>query len=296
MSNFAPPPTKYGPQPAQAKPDGGQRSVHAPPPTKFGSPPVQAKTAAPPPPSHPPPSGQSNPAEVIQPSRYFRSAAAAFGAMGAIGGGLIGGPIGGTLGKIVGTTFGGLVGGALPYAFDYYRSHQAQGYEDAHPGYHSVEKHSAWHSPDNVLGRTVKGAKIVGTKKSYESDMTNWNGDIVPYNKTSSQFSTDNWQLFSIKEGVKRLKLIDPGATFCAAKPASQSPGRQFYIKFTGWTTGFNYSQANKDGSSTEYVFYNFIKDKVTGEYFLIQHYPVPESDATASALTTYTVSTWQLI
>jgi|GEM_PF-6647272 hypothetical protein len=260
------PPTKFGPQNvAQPKPtvmSGG----HAPPLTKFG------------------PQGHARPAvqpetrgTAIQPaSLYFRGATGLSLSSGAGIGALMGGPLGALV--------GGVVGGALPYAFDYFRSHQAQNYENSHTGYHSVKNHSAWYSSKNLLGRT-----------DTPSTMLDWDGKPVNHYKVSSKFATDNWQLYSLGQGEKRLKFLDPAATILTTKPKPQAPGYQFCLRYPGWTTGLSYSKAHPDGQESDLIFYNYISSPGTSNYFLVQHYPVPAAPSTVTD-PTITINTWRPI
>lgn len=179
----------------------------------------------------------------------------------------------------------GLLG--IPYLFDYYRSHQAQVYENTHGGYHSVERHDAWYRPANMLKRTLKHPK-----KKKLSQMVNWQGGNVPHYKVSSQFATDNWQLYSIGQGEEHLKQLDKNAVIDQNQAAPWVAGHDFTIKYTGWTTGWSYDAANPNGQSCEYIYYNYSKDPANPtHYFLGQHFP-----KTAAAATNFTVSTWRLI
>jgi hypothetical protein len=205
---------------------------------------------------------------------YFRAASMGLGALGA----------GAAMMMNMPAKHGMALGASLPYLYDMGMHLKMKHYQWTHPGYHSIEKHSAWHSSGNMKNRL----RHTG---GGQTRMRNWMFQRVGQGPASGQFKTENWHLYSIKEAEKRLRILNPLAVIINNRPVAQIPGHRFTIEYPGWDTGISHSPATPaEGVATAYVFSNFISPVgLPNQYFLVQHYP-----QAMAAANNFVVNTWR--
>jgi len=167
-----------------------------------------------------------------------------------------------------------LVGASIPYAVDlmhFYRMRYL--YTPERAGYHTLARHSAWHTRWNMARRLV--AINASTRLS---TMQDWSGQYVPENPTSSQFRSESWHAYSIERANEQLLLLQPGANILELRPDRQLGATEaFTIEYPGWDVGLSHTAAGTQ--VVDRVYSNFIERRApgggpTGDWFLVQHYP----------------------
>ncbi len=169
-----------------------------------------------------------------------------------------------------------IMGTSLPYLVDLGRFYRMRYYyTPERSGYHSLARHSAWHTPWNMLQRIVPI-----NPNTALSLMQDWSGQYIRSNNTSSQFSSEGWHAYAIEQANAQLLALHPLATIVEHQPnhtVGGAAGRErFTIEYPGWAVGLSYTAGGTQ--VVEYVFSNFIQGRNAGgptnEWFLIQNYP----------------------
>jgi|GEM_PF-2182285 len=167
-----------------------------------------------------------------------------------------------------------LLGASIPYAVDLMRFYRLRYlYTPERAGYHTLARHSSWHTRWNMTRRLV-----AISAQTRLSTMQDWSGQYVNANPTSSQFRSESWHSYSIERANERLLTIHPAATILDYYPARQlNPALEFTIEYPGWDVGLSHTAGGTQVVDT--VYSKFIQRRAPGggptnEWFLIQHYP----------------------
>ena len=168
-----------------------------------------------------------------------------------------------------------LLGASIPYAVDlmhFYRFRYF--YTPERHGYHTLARHSAWHTRWNITRRLVR----LVAANAQPSAMQDWTGQHVRRVGTSSQFRSESWHAYSVQRANEHFMTLHPGATILDRQPANQRPvTERFTMQYPGWDVGLSHTAAGTQ--VVDYVFSNFIERRgpggaATNEWFLVQHFP----------------------